>query len=62
MSGPKMAFSLTRKQAKVLWSLIDGAADAGSCSGGLTKAELAACHAFLNQYYAQLLPSKGEDR
>ena len=37
MSGIKL--SLTPRQAKFLWSILDGALDAGACADGLTVIE-----------------------
>lgn len=35
---------LTPLQARILWNIIDGAADAGACADGLTAEESEACH------------------
>lgn len=59
MAEKKLTFSLTPKQARHLWAIIDGASDAGSCADGLSKAGHAACWAFLNQYYEHLRRAKG---
>ncbi|MBP7619342.1 MAG: hypothetical protein KA745_00120 [Gemmatimonadales bacterium] len=46
-----VTFRLSAAHAKALWGIIDGAADAGACQGGLTPVENAACQRFLDQYY-----------
>lgn len=43
---------LTPRQAKLLWGVIDGAADAGACEGGLTAQE----QRTLEQITTKLLP------
>jgi hypothetical protein len=34
-----VTLKLTTRQAKFLWGILDGAADAGACEGGLTPME-----------------------
>lgn len=43
---------LTPRQAKLLWDIIDGAADAGACDDGLTPIERRG----LDQIMTKLLP------
>lgn len=35
----KITITLTPYQAKILWGVVDGAADAGACEGGNTQQE-----------------------
>ncbi len=42
MADNKITLSLTPYQAKILWGVVDGAADAGACQGGNSERETAA--------------------
>ena len=46
-----VSLKLTPKQAKILWGVVDGAQDAGSCEDGLTQEE----HRALERVIDQLL-------
>ena len=35
----RFAVSLTKREARIVWGLLDGAMDAGACAGGLTEEE-----------------------
>lgn len=47
----EITIKLTPAQARILWGVVDGAADAGACDGGLEPHEAAA----LNQITDKLL-------
>ena len=47
------SLKLTPYQARVLWGIIDGAADAGACSGGLEPREHEALESINNQLLKQ---------
>lgn len=51
MGAKQFTFRLSAAHAKALWGIVDGAADAGACKGGLNRVEHAACQRFLDQYY-----------
>lgn len=35
----RFSISLSKREAKIVWGLLDGALDAGACPGGLTQEE-----------------------
>jgi hypothetical protein len=39
MSRERFCVSLTKREALLVWGLLDGALDAGACTGGLTEEE-----------------------
>jgi hypothetical protein len=45
----EIVIKLTPKQARTLWAVLDGAADAGACSGGLSKDESLAVAAIIGK-------------
>lgn len=47
-----VTLKLTERQALLLWNIIDGAADAGACEGGLTPDE----QSLLSDISEKLLP------
>lgn len=49
---------LTPKQAKILWGVVDGAADAGACADGLSADESRALQRVCDQILSQITPHK----
>lgn len=39
MTAPRVTIRLTAREARILWSIVDGALDAGACADGLTDEE-----------------------
>jgi hypothetical protein len=48
MMRERFSISLSKREAKLVWGLLDGAMDAGACADGLTEEEKSATERVAN--------------
>ena len=58
MTAKPATIKLTHAQALLVWGILDGVADAGSCEGGLTKEDHDAVSAVVDQLNDYILKTR----